>query len=94
MKQKNRAVSIGLVVFLIGSAILFIERITHAGISGAMAKLYCGGKYLQASAQPGDGMCGFNMDMVVGGAGFLLIVTGVFLILIGLVKMIAKRFKK
>ncbi len=94
MKYKNKALFNGLVLFAIGGITLFIERITNYGFSSVIGKLYCGDNYLQVSSQPGDGMCGFNMGMVVGMASFLLIVAGLLLILIGVVKMISKRIKK
>jgi len=73
---------------------LLIERVTNGSNSSVIGKLYCGEKYLQASSQPGDGMCGFNMDMVIGMASFLLILVGFLLLFIGLVKLIARRMKK
>ena len=94
MKSKNKGLLNGLVIFTIGGALLLIERVTNSGISSVIGRLYCGGKYLQASGQAGDGMCGFNMDMVVGMASFLLIVVGLLLLFVGLIKLIVRRIKK
>jgi hypothetical protein len=94
MRKKNKALFMGLVLFVLGGLTLFIERITDTGFSGMIGRLYCGVTYMQVSGQPGDGMCGFNMDMVVGMASFLLIVAGLLLLLIGGVKAIIKRMRK
>jgi hypothetical protein len=91
---KNKALRNGLVLFVSGITVLVIERITNTGISKIIAKLYCGERYMQIPAQPGDGMCGFNMDMVVGMLSFLVVLAGFILIIIGLVKLINRRFKK
>ena len=94
MKSKNKGLFSGLVLIVIGGAVILIERLTNSGISGLIGKLYCGAKYLQTSGQPGDGMCGFNMDMVVGMASFLLILVGLILLIIGVIKLIVRRMKK
>lgn len=94
MKKKNKALLIGLILFLLGGIILFIQGITHFGLSDMLGRLYCGYSYLQpVDSQQGDGMCGFNMDMVVGIASFLLLAAGLVFLVIGVVKVIAGRRK-
>ena len=92
--MKNKALINGLVLFVTGFIVLFIERLTNTGISKIIAKLYCGEAYMRAPTQPGEGMCGFNMDMVVGMACFLLILAGFILIIVGIIQAIIKRKKK
>ena len=92
--MKNKALKNGLLLFVTGFIVLFIERLTNTGISKIIAKLYCGERYMQAPIQPGEGMCGFNMDMVVGIACFLLILAGFILIIVGIIQAIIKRKKK
>lgn len=92
--MKNNALKNGLLLFVTGFIVLFIERLTNTGISKIIAKLYCGERYMQAPIQPGEGMCGFNMDMVVGIACFLLILAGLLIILIGIIKILINRKKE
>jgi dipeptide/tripeptide permease len=93
VRTKNKPIFFGGLIFAIGGIILFIERITNTGISAAIGKLYCGESYLKTTGQPGDGMCGFNMDMVVGLICFFLILAGLFFIIIGIFRMIMNRAK-
>ena len=93
MKRENKALSSGLILFAIGGITLLLERLTNGGVSGLIGKLYCGERYLQAAGQAGDGMCGFNMDMLVGMVSFLLCVAGIIFLLIGLIKIMINRRK-
>ncbi len=86
MQSKNKTLTTGLFFFFIGGITLLVERLTNWGVSRLIGKLYCGERYLQAAGQVGDGTCGFNMDMVVGLVCFLLCVTGLLLLVIGLVQ--------
>ncbi len=91
MKGKKAFFS-GLALLIIGGMTLLTERVSNSGISTWLGRLYCGKAYLQPTAgQPGGAMCGFNMDMVVGLACFLLLLIGFTLIIIGGLKMIARR---
>ena len=93
MRSKSKTLFAGCVFFVFGSLILFIERLTNTGISRLIGELYCGKDYLKVTGQPGDGMCGFNMDMVVGLICFFLILAGLLFVITGVVKMIEKRAK-
>jgi len=94
MRSNKRVFRTGLLFFITGGLILLVERSTNSGISTLFGKLYCGERYLQAAGQMGDGTCGFNMDMVVGMASFLLCLIGIILLIIGLIQLIAQRKKK
>ena len=94
MQPKNKTLTTGLILFAIGGMTLLIERLTNWGVSRLIGKLYCGERYLQTAGQVGDGTCGFNMDMLVGMAAFLLCVLGIILLLVGFVKRNTNRRKK
>ena len=94
MQPKNKTLTTGLILFAIGGMTLLIERLTNWGISRLIGRLYCGERYLQAAGQVGDGTCGFNMDMLVGMAAFLLCVVGLLLIIVGFVKSLVRGNKK
>ena len=94
MKRKSKTLSSGLILFAVGGLTLLVERLTDWGISRLIGRLYCGERYLQAAGQVGDGSCGFNMDMLVGMASFLLCVVGLLLIIIGFVKSLVRGNKK
>jgi len=94
MNNENKALSSGLIFLAIGGLVLLAERRTGWGFSGLVGKLYCGESSLQTAGQVDDGTCGFNMDMLVGRAAFLLCLLGIILMLVGLIELIANRGKK
>jgi len=91
--KKSKSLIIGVVMAAVGGVIILLEQITDWGVSTFIGKLYCGDRYLQAAGQAGDGMCGFNIDMVVGMGSFLLILTGILLIVIGVITLLIRKRK-
>lgn len=65
MNKENKTLSSGLVLFVVGGLVLLAEGLTSWGVSGLIGRLYCGERYLQPTGQMGDGICGFNMGMLV-----------------------------
>ncbi len=94
MQPKNKTIRSGLILFAIGGLVLLAERLTNWGVSKLIGKLVCGARYMQVAGQAGDGSCGFNMDMLVGMASFLLCVVGIIFLVIGLIILLVPHDQK
>jgi len=94
MKNKIKGFIFGIALFAFGGLILLVERKTDSSVSGLIGRLYCGEKYLQPVSQAANGMCGFNMDMMVGMLCFLFILIGLIISLVGLLRIKVQRKNK
>jgi len=70
---------IGIILIVVSLGLFIIERVTSS-ISKILGQLACGENY---GKKVGDSICGFNMDMYVGGILFIVFVIGIVLVIVG-----------
>jgi hypothetical protein len=77
---------LGLILTVSSIVLWFIDRFSSI-ISANFSRILCGDLYLQpVNGIPGDLSCGFNADMYFTALMFLVLITGIALIIISLVQ--------
>jgi hypothetical protein len=88
-EQKKRLMikrKLGLILTVSSILLWFIDRFSSI-ISANISKILCGDLYLQpVNGLLGDFSCGFNADMHFTALMFLVLITGIALIIISLVQ--------
>ena len=84
MQNWNWKKKVGLIIFALAVLVITIEVLTGNALSDVFGRIFCGQRYMvMVDGRMGDGVCGFNADIMTIMVSFLALLVGIVFMVLG-----------